>query len=81
MSQDAAHTLFYLAHDGMLGKGYNIKIISTINVIPACLSGRQACRESFLLLSVMLACPASLFTIPDKQEGFRTSRNDGQESE
>ncbi len=30
-------------------------------------------RESFLLLSVMLACPASLF-----KEGFRTSRNDGE---
>ena len=26
--------------------------------------------------NVILACPESIFTIPDKQEGFRTSRND-----
>ena len=28
--------------------------------------------------SVMLACPASFFTIPNKSEGFQTSWNDSQ---
>jgi hypothetical protein len=29
------------------------------------------------IYSVMLACPASFFTIPNKSEGFQTSWNDG----
>jgi hypothetical protein len=36
----------------------------------------KSCLKSLVCIFVMLACPASFFTIPNKSERFPTSGND-----